>query len=347
MKGELVANGNQHDEWKHRIEDAWHKSVASVIEVGKLVKQAKEDLGASFSLLETELPFSSTVAAFLIKISEHPVLSNPAYFNNLPNGYNTLYYLASVEEEELVAKIKSGDINPNFSLANAKALREVAPKKGTAKKTDKEDALYEVGSIKIGLVNKIDEFEKELNELLTKYNGKVKHTHTENSLADLHRQKLLEKAVAKIEKTESELATISLDDMRMLEDAAHFMQKTQNQKNRIQITLDDGTIVDRTGIPEDYKDYERLVELIGQKEISRGTLKRWCVEHKVPGQFVELTSIDKELYLWEQVRLVTDKKDAVGGLKRLKSMASRSTIPHIKKLAAELVEEVERFSNKA
>lgn len=55
MKGELVANGNQHDEWKHRIEDAWQKSVASVIEVGKLIKQAKEELGASFSLLETEL----------------------------------------------------------------------------------------------------------------------------------------------------------------------------------------------------------------------------------------------------------------------------------------------------
>lgn len=88
--------------WRNRIELAWQKSVASVIEVGKLVKQAKTELGVSYSLLETELPFSSTVAAFLIKISEHPVLSNPAYFPKLPNSYNTLYHLTSVDETQLV-----------------------------------------------------------------------------------------------------------------------------------------------------------------------------------------------------------------------------------------------------
>ena len=89
MAKQAVISKRELANWRKRIETAWQKSVESVIEVGKLVQQAKEELGASYSLLETELPFSSTVAAFLIKIVEHPVLSNPKYFPKLPNKYNS------------------------------------------------------------------------------------------------------------------------------------------------------------------------------------------------------------------------------------------------------------------
>ena len=124
---------NELTEWRTRIESAWQKSVQSVIEVGNLVKQAKEQLGVSYSLLEAELPFSSTVAAFLIKIAENPVLSNPTYHSRLPNGYNTLYYLASVDEKQLVQQLESGEITPNFTVANAKLLRDLLPSKASSK----------------------------------------------------------------------------------------------------------------------------------------------------------------------------------------------------------------------
>ena len=65
----VISSQKELAEWRTRIESAWQKSVQSVIEVGNLVKQAKEPLGVSYTLLETELPFSSTVAAFLIKMA--------------------------------------------------------------------------------------------------------------------------------------------------------------------------------------------------------------------------------------------------------------------------------------
>ena len=56
--------------------------------------------------------------------------------------------------------------------------------------------------------------------------------------------------------------------------------------------------------------------------------------------------MDKELYIWEQVRLITEKKDVKGGIKRLRDMASRSTIPKIKSLAQKVLKEVTRFDKK-
>ena len=72
MNTSVISSQKDLAEWRTLIESAWQKSVASVIDVGKLIKQAKDDLGVSYSLLETELPFSSTVAAFLVKIPGNP-----------------------------------------------------------------------------------------------------------------------------------------------------------------------------------------------------------------------------------------------------------------------------------
>lgn len=131
----------------------------------------------------------------------------------------------------------------------------------------------------------------------------------------------------------------------MLEDAAHYLAKEKNQKNKAEIVLN-GELVTRTCLPSDYKDYERITKLLDHKEITRGFLKKWCIDNKVPNQFTELSSMDKELYIWEQVRLVTEKRDVKGATKRLNDMASYSTIPKIKNLAQKALKEVTRFSNK-
>lgn len=191
MNAVVISNAKQLAEWRARIESAWQKSVQSVIEVGKLVKQAKEQLGVSYTLLETELPFSSTVAAFLIKIAENPVLSNPTYYSRLPNGYNTLYYLASVDEKQLVAQIESGEVTPNFTLASAKALRTALPKVPSATPVSSKklkDVTYEVGILSVAAPHNVDQFEKELAELLEKHGGAITLTHKENSLAEWHRK---------------------------------------------------------------------------------------------------------------------------------------------------------------
>lgn len=123
MSEQELISKNELDDWRSRIEAAWQKSVESVIEVGRLVQQAKTELGASYSLLEVELPFSSTVAAFLVKIVENPILSDPQYFNRLPNSYNTLYHLSSIDNDELVKQIEDGVITPDYHLSSAKKLK--------------------------------------------------------------------------------------------------------------------------------------------------------------------------------------------------------------------------------
>ncbi len=349
MNTSVTSSKKDLTEWRTLIESAWQKSVASVIDVGKLIKQAKDDLGVSYSLLETELPFSSTVAAFLVKIAEHPVLSNPTYFQRLPNSYNTLYHLTSVDENQLIKQIENGEISPNYTLSSAKSLRDISPKNTTAEQTTKKtkkEVTYEVGTLSITAPNNVDQFEADLIELMEKYGGTISLTHKTNSLAEWHRKLIHQQANEKIAKSEGELSNISLYDIRMLEDAAHFLSKDRNQRNKTEVVIN-GELVTRTCLPNDYKDYEAITKLLGQDDITRGFLKHWCIENKVPNQFTELSSMDKELYIWEQARLVTEKKDVKGGIKRLKDMASRSTIPKIKALAQKVLNEVTRFDKKA
>ena len=350
MNTVVISSQKELTEWRTRIESAWQKSVQSVIEVGNLVKQAKEQLGVSYTLLETELPFSSTVAAFLIKIAENPVLSNPTYHARLPNGYNTLYYLASVDEKQLVEQLESGEITPNFTLASAKSLREALPKKPTATTAvpkKPKTTTYEVGSISIAAPDHVDQFQKDLTKLLTKYGGSITHTHKDTSLAEWHNQNLLNQALEKISDYESELnTTFSLDNMRILEDACFFISKEKNRKYRVEV-VKDGELVERVAIPTDYKDYKVLSKLLGVKNITRGEIEKYCVINKIPNQFTDLKSMDKEIYLWEQARLILEKKDIKGAMKRLKDMSSRSGFPAIRELGNVIIEELNRFSNKA
>jgi len=348
MSNVVIHSQKELANWRNRIESAWQKSVASVIEVGKLIKQAKDELGVSYNLLETELPFSSTVAAFLVKIAEHPILSNPAYFAKLPNSYNTLYHLTSVDNKQLLKQLESGQITPNYTLSSAKSLRDVSPKSTPTKKAItriNKSITYEVGTISIAEPRNVDAFESDLVALLQKYKGTIAVTHKPNSLAEWHRHLIHQQALEKIATSESELKSISLEEIRMLEDAAHFLSKDKNQKNKAEIVVN-GELVTRTSLPTDYKDYKQITKLLKSKDITRGYLKTWCIENKVPNQFTELKSMDKELYIWEQVRLITEKKDVKGGIKRLRDMASRSTIPKIKSLAQKVLKEVTRFDKK-
>ena len=336
--------------WRSRIESAWQKSVQSVIEVGNLVKQAKEQLGVSYTLLETELPFSSTVAAFLIKIAENPVLSNPTYHARLPNGYNTLYYLASVDEKQLVQQLESGEITPNFTLASAKLLREALPKKTAitpAVPKKLKTTLYEVGSVSIAAPNNVDQFQKDLEKLLSKYSGAITHTHKDSSLSDWHNKKLLNQALEKISEYESDLnTTVSLENMRILENACFYMSKDRNKKYKVEVVRD-GELVERVAIPNDYKDYDSLSKLLGVENITRGEIEKYCVTNKIPNQFTDLKSMDKEIYLWEQARLILEKKDIKGATKRLNDMSSRSKFSNIRELGKVIIEELNRFSNRA
>ena len=60
------------------INRAWQKGVESVIQTGRLVQLAKDDLvhGEFLAMVETDLPFGEDMAQRLMAIARNPVLSN-------------------------------------------------------------------------------------------------------------------------------------------------------------------------------------------------------------------------------------------------------------------------------
>lgn len=341
FKQELISK-NELDDWRGRIEAAWQKSVESVIEVGRLVQQAKFELGASYSLLETELPFSSTVAAFLVKIVENPILSDPQYFNRLPNSYNTLYHLSAIDNDELVKQIEDGVITPDYGLTSAKRLKSQSSSTSDKANNKETKSLYEVGKIQIEKIEDLEGLKNDLNKLLKKYNGSISYSKNKESLYEHYHNQLLQQSLQKIEESEKSINTVSLDELRMLENAADFLSKEKKLMVKKEVE-DKGKKVMRACLPDDYDDLENLQNLIGKKDIFKNEIRLWCVENKVPNKFTDLRTIDKELYVWEQVRLVLEKKDVKGGMTRLEDMGKHSNNADIKELANTALHEINFF----
>jgi superfamily II RNA helicase len=342
MSEQELISKNELDDWRSRIEAAWQKSVESVIEVGRLVQQAKSELGASYSVLETELPFSSTVAAFLIKIVENPILSDPQYFNRLPNSYNTLYHLSSIDNDELVKQIEDGVITPDYGLTSAKKLKSQSSSTSDETNNKETKSLYEVGKIQIEKIEDLEGLKNDLNKLLKKYNGSISYSKNKESLYEHYHNQLLQQSLQKIEELEKSLNDVSLDQLRMLEDAADFLSK--DTKSTVKKEVEDkGKKEMRSCLPDDYEHLKDLQNLIGKKDIFKNEIRQWCIENKIPNKFTELRSIDKELYVWEQVRLVLEKKDVKGGMKRLKDMGQTSSNPNIRELSNTVLHEINLF----
>lgn len=114
--------------YAHEVCVAWRKAVASIIETGLILLEAKEGPyrlrhGAFEAMVRTKLPFAASTARKLMAIARHPVLSNRSHVNVLPPSYATLYALTKVPDERLIAFIKDGTINPNLEREDVVALR--------------------------------------------------------------------------------------------------------------------------------------------------------------------------------------------------------------------------------
>jgi len=126
-------NGLLHDATYYAavINSEWRKSVESVLEVGRLLIQAKEKCqhgefmrlfkGHEQSVAEP-VPFSVNTAERLIAVACNAVISNPAHVQSLPQSWGTLYELTKLDDETLIAGIKSGEITPDTTRAQAAAL---------------------------------------------------------------------------------------------------------------------------------------------------------------------------------------------------------------------------------
>jgi hypothetical protein len=121
--------------WAPRINAQWQKSVEGILGVGRQLIAAKEacEHGEFLRLFKGHenavsdpVPFGEDAAEQLMKVAKNAVLSNSEFVRNLPQSWGTLYELTKLEDEQIIAGIKAGEITADMTRADAAALRSDA-----------------------------------------------------------------------------------------------------------------------------------------------------------------------------------------------------------------------------
>jgi hypothetical protein len=114
------------NEHVRRITVAWQKTVGNVVETGRLLIEAKDDIGyGGFEeMTRTDLPFGPRTAQRIMQIAEDPVLSNPTHASHLPASWMTLYELSRLPKRgiDLLVLIEDGAIHPKMERKDTRAL---------------------------------------------------------------------------------------------------------------------------------------------------------------------------------------------------------------------------------
>lgn len=120
------------EHWAPRITAAWKKSHERTIAIGKELIDAKAacEHGEFLRLFKGHenavsepVPFGISAAERIMKVASHPILSDSDQSPTLPDSYQTLYELSKLEDEQILAGIKSGEIKPDMTRSDAAALR--------------------------------------------------------------------------------------------------------------------------------------------------------------------------------------------------------------------------------
>lgn len=118
--------------WAPRINAEWRKSVEGILNVGRQLIAAKEacEHGEFLRLFKGHekavrkpVPFGERSAEMLIAIASNKVLTDPNHGSDIPASWRSLYELSRLDDEQIVAGIKAGEITPDMTRAEASALR--------------------------------------------------------------------------------------------------------------------------------------------------------------------------------------------------------------------------------
>jgi N6-adenosine-specific RNA methylase IME4 len=104
------------DSWAAKITAAWQSSFAGIIECGRLLVSAKEQLdhGEWLRMIEGELPFKRTTAQSLMKIGQDERITKGQHVGLLPPHWGTLVELTRLPDDVFAAKIADGTIHPEM-----------------------------------------------------------------------------------------------------------------------------------------------------------------------------------------------------------------------------------------
>jgi hypothetical protein len=173
-----------------RINAAWGKQVESIIETGRYLVEAHDEMErASFeAMVQQKLAFGPSAARKLIVIARHPTLTNCAHMHKLPPSWGTLYDLTKLPTPMLCEKLQDGSINPKLERKTVATWRNAE-----RNANGERDAVTVDGKAierKPSLAEKLKAAETEIEKL------KVKLKRAGGSLFDLHADKIEDIAAA-------------------------------------------------------------------------------------------------------------------------------------------------------
>jgi hypothetical protein len=101
-----------------KIKEHWQKALESIFAVCDLLIEAKTKLDPSdWERLKDELPFSESVCKKLFVIGNDARLRKTRLYELLPSNYTILYEVTQLDDEELDAAVKQGEIWPRMNRA--------------------------------------------------------------------------------------------------------------------------------------------------------------------------------------------------------------------------------------
>lgn len=154
--------------WVKRISLSWQGGVESIIDTGKNLIAAKDELshGEWLPMIEKDLPFGRQTAFCLMKIADDSRISNVKHALHLPPSWSTLYELTKLNDNTFYAGIKDRTINPEMERSQVSAMKPVKktnPTNKTSKKKNTADVEEKAARLVLDEGKTLEEAAQETN----------------------------------------------------------------------------------------------------------------------------------------------------------------------------------------
>lgn len=136
--------------WALRIGACWQASVKAILEVGRLLEEAKAALphGEFGTMIKSDLPFGRRTAEMLMAIAVDPRITNAKHVSLLPPSWGTLYELTKWSDEQFERGVADKVIRPDMERSEAldeTRTRNTASRRALAQELSDASALQPCG----------------------------------------------------------------------------------------------------------------------------------------------------------------------------------------------------------
>jgi len=163
--------------YSKKFKPNFNQSTTDIIFNCNLLAQAREDLNdKGWKNLQLKINLSERVTQMLTKIGNNKILTNTKYINVLPGTYGAIYQLTKFTDTKLKSLLDSGKISSSTTRQQVNILRRGnVPSRDNAKKENTKRFLnVRLNDVKGLSTDAMRSFEKDLNNLVSKYKSKLK-----------------------------------------------------------------------------------------------------------------------------------------------------------------------------